>query len=107
MCPVKFVSVILSTAARGVEKRMVHRSHAGVVDEHIQPAVVLSDLREHSLDRRFVATVEAVVPIVREFLFQTGTGCTRLRGSRCQNGLSFIESARSSAKVSATPNVSF
>src|SRR6266496_1112814 len=51
---------------------MVHGGNAGVVDEHIQPAFLLSDLREHSLDRRFVANVEAVVPIVREFPFKLG-----------------------------------
>jgi hypothetical protein len=49
---------------------MVHRSHAGVVDQDIQPAFPLSDLLEHSLDRRFVANVETVVSIVREFPFK-------------------------------------
>jgi hypothetical protein len=52
------------------EKRMVHRGHPGVVDKHIQPAFLLSDIREHSLDRRLVAHVEAVVPIVWEFAFK-------------------------------------
>jgi hypothetical protein len=51
---------------------MVHRGYAGVIDEHIQPAFLLSDLREHSLDRRLIANVEAVVPIVREFPFKRG-----------------------------------
>jgi hypothetical protein len=51
---------------------MVHRGDAGVIDEHIQAAFLLSDLREHSLDRRLVANVEAAVPIVREFPFKWG-----------------------------------
>jgi hypothetical protein len=49
---------------------MVHQGHAGVIDEHIQSAFLLSDFREHFLDRRLVANVEAAVPIAREFPFE-------------------------------------
>jgi hypothetical protein len=43
---------------------MVHRGDASIIDEDIEPAFLLSDLREHLLDRGLVANVEAVVPIV-------------------------------------------
>jgi hypothetical protein len=51
---------------------MVHRGDAGVIDEHIQPALLLSDLREHSFDRRLIGNVEAAVPVVRELTFKWG-----------------------------------
>jgi len=51
---------------------MIHRGHAGIVNEHIQPPVVFSDLGEHFFHRRFVDNIEAIMAVIRELIFKEG-----------------------------------
>ena len=50
---------------------MIHRCDPSIVNQDIEAFLGLPNLREHVFDCRFISDIEAVVPVIRNFPFES------------------------------------